>query len=415
MQCVSCKQLLHRSSAETKVVVCKQCRSMNELETGKNLGTVPPNALRYSRLSLGMTGVWKGLDLRLLGFIQCEGRDDEDVWYWEEWWVQAGGHMAWLEYAQDENVYYLHTPIGSLHDMSSKLIRQGKTVRLPTGKDAGVGLVEFGKVVGIDGELPWSTQLGERIGYADAKTSDGEVFALDWTDEEVECFQKTLIEPAEIAKVFNIQASDRPVRPFNSASPVSASRILTISFSPSTLAMLVLVVGVGIASLLFGMKAVESGNLILKEQVVFCPDIADASCVPDAVTSWDIVLDKPWWVYRIEMMTKTRNTGNTGVVATLQPAGSNKQTLFRSWFGEGSRYNYEEEEYYTVFDSKADFVFRLSNPGTYTLGLHAETATMSDARPYVYEIAVYEKVILSRYFFILAFLCMVVVIVYSAD
>lgn len=395
------------------MIVCKHCRSMNDVETGKDLGKVGPNSLRYSRLSLGMKGTWKGMELRLLGFIQCEGRDDEDVWYWEEWWVQAGGHMAWLEYAQDENVYYLHTPIGSLTDVSSTLIRQGKTVRLPTGADASVGLVEFGKVVGIDGELPWTTQLGERIGYADAKTEDGEVYALDWTDEEVECFQKTLIEPAEIASVFKIQASNRPVKPFSAVT--SSARVITFNTSPATFAMLVLIVLIGVVSWFFGMKSMNSGTLLLKERVTFCPDIADASCIPSPVNSWDIVLDKPWWIYRIDLKTHTLNTGNTGVVASLQRAGSSKATLFRSWFGMGNRYDTYEEEYVPAFDSTADFLFRLSKSGTYTLTLHAETATMSDARPYVYEIALYEKVVLSRYFFMLAFLSLLIVMFYSGD
>ncbi len=224
INCTRCGAPLHLTVPNAKTVVCGHCNAQLDLTSPDYafLQFVQKNALR-SPLKVRMRGNHpQAGSIMIAGHIRFSERD----YWWDEYLVvNEHGQSIWIQY--DDGKFSQYTSRRLRSPLQPEQI--GQVVVLPDGRypvsDRGIATISH-----IAGELTWSACVGDRMKWIDAGA-----IGIEWTEREIELFDKGRVSRNEIAQWFAISPSvlDAACYTFDDSGPTStgsASGIFSLFF-----------------------------------------------------------------------------------------------------------------------------------------------------------------------------------------
>ncbi|HKM63090.1 MAG TPA: DUF4178 domain-containing protein [Acidisphaera sp.] len=169
--CPSCGAELTFRTSFSVYAVCPYCgctvvRRDRDVES---IGTMADLPDEMTPLQVGTELTWGGERYRLAGRVRMAWSDGA----WNEWFMVAGGEVAWLAEAQGFLTIATPVPIteargygpAALPGLDATISIQGKTYTVTDIKDA--------TCVGSEGELPFAAPRGRKATYYDMLAADG--------------------------------------------------------------------------------------------------------------------------------------------------------------------------------------------------------------------------------------------------
>ncbi|HXG12430.1 MAG TPA: DUF4178 domain-containing protein [Gemmataceae bacterium] len=208
-----------------RVVQCPWCGGTVELHRGKESApcrrcgaTVTREDLRRADaqtagrfvnttpLRLGMTARFDGKEYELIGRMVLGMIEEGVTYFWDEFvLVGPDGQVLFVEY--DEGRWLRmepFTPWKPLTPAQARKLVVGSSFSPGKGPPATVNLVSRATVHRIEGDLPWPARVGDARDYCDAQRLN-ELYAVEWDDEEVECFRGRLLSRREVYEAFGLK------------------------------------------------------------------------------------------------------------------------------------------------------------------------------------------------------------------
>lgn len=241
LRCNSCGGDLEVQSPQARSVVCSYCDAQIDL-TSADYGFLrsvqrPDYGPYQPPLTIGLMltkgdGVW-----RVGGHIRFASTDPTDPYFWDEFMLvhQETGQTQWLQY--DDGNYALYTP------------RRLRAPLDPNQNQWQVDGVHYyvnergrARIHSMNGELSWSAKRGDIVQWADT----GKVGA-EWTDKELEVYDKIRIEPQQLASALGVTYGELMQRSYrihypDSGDGFAASAAIEDSAKNAGIAFLIIVV-----------------------------------------------------------------------------------------------------------------------------------------------------------------------------
>ena len=179
-----------------KAAACTYCGSVLDLTSRQLdiLGQMDPKVSPHQPIEPGDEAVFDGENHLVIGWLQYQGWDDEDRWWWDEWQlVSDSGTARYLSWSPDEG-WTLQTPVRP----TPKVTRGG--IKLPNGT-ARVKEVSPAKIAAMRGELTWRPTLGKTLQVMEAQRG-GQHYSAELTAEEIEVSGGPRISEREVWEAF---------------------------------------------------------------------------------------------------------------------------------------------------------------------------------------------------------------------
>ena len=176
--CPSCGATIVFALGSSLLRVCEHCgtaaarRGAKLEDYGKVAGLIPTPSV----LALGMDGDYAGAPpFRLVGRLQLDWGQGT----WDEWMLGfADGTWAWLSEAQGRFHYMGQVPLPPVPPFDDLTV--GETVDLGPAGTFVVAEVRSARFAAAQGELPFATEPGRELHYADLSGPGGQMATLDY-------------------------------------------------------------------------------------------------------------------------------------------------------------------------------------------------------------------------------------------
>ncbi|RMG19159.1 MAG: DUF4178 domain-containing protein [Deltaproteobacteria bacterium] len=195
--CTQCGAPLEIQNPRAKTVVCAHCGAQLDLTSPDYafLGVVQREPL-LTPLKVGQSGTdTEGVTWTIIGMMRLR----EDSWYWDEFLIQAtDGRTAWIQY--DDGEFSIFAPKRLTEPLDPKEI-QGKFFlegRWHYVRERGQAVIDR-----IEGELTWKAKVGDVMNWIDAAA-----VGIEWTDREIEVFERRHIERSALATMFGMSVEE---------------------------------------------------------------------------------------------------------------------------------------------------------------------------------------------------------------
>lgn len=205
VSCPKCRAYNSLFLTTSVFFVCKNCKTGIDIEKQQSttathgLGSITP-----SGLPLEKSVVLLNKKLTAIGRVQYQGKDDEDVWTWEEVLLTDGQAEYWLEFEPELARFTLFES-----DSLSPNIPKGTVLDES----------ETGTLTSIEGELSWVPEPNERITYTTYQITASELYSIEHDGETEERFRGTIIPSEQVYAAFGVSASAKQL-------PLGGSRAL---------------------------------------------------------------------------------------------------------------------------------------------------------------------------------------------
>jgi hypothetical protein len=352
---------------------------------------VPTNRQYLSDLELGLRGQIDGIELEIVGYLRYQGSDDEDTWYWEEWVAVSNAKYYWIQYDAYDDEYSFFTQVAPpTKAIDVQKLRVGTRIEIEPGKVRRVSEVGSGKIVVIQGDVPWKAVTGESTFFADGSYRN-ERLSVEWTSSEISFYSGYTINHKKILQAFNLQDKLRQLdwREQNSVH----WRKLRILF-----------LLLGVASLIAAALAASSGRAVFSSTVTLCsatPTPTKTTCKPTLLPIGPLNLTHKNRVYTVSVQSTTASQTNWPYIS-IELLDSNQAAL-SGFAGDFWVENWREGgESGTDSNTSVSKPFRLENPGQYYLDFEIEKIDRTSTPADTFKVTVKEDVILSRYFLLTA-------------
>lgn len=154
-------------------------------------------------LRIGMRARIQGKEYVAIGRIGFTERDDDEVSQWEEWvLLSQDGEARYLEFDEGRWVLTQAWPDGPYLDPA--VVAEGTRQQLG-GESAICFSQGIATVSGIEGEIPWPVETGDRARYADFRAGQT-IFSLEWEDfDGQEWYRGRQMPDSEVLAMFGLR------------------------------------------------------------------------------------------------------------------------------------------------------------------------------------------------------------------
>ncbi len=196
INCSQCGGPLEVFVPNAKTCVCPHCSSQLDL-TSPNyefLQAIRKTPVR-APLQVGMMGVHPSAGrMRVVGHLRFQ--DVRETWFWDEFLViSESGHQMWIQYDDRTFSTYsarrLRSPVHP-DTAQSHFMLEGQRYQI---RDRGEAFIRY-----LNGELTWHATLQDRVKWIDAGP-----IGVEWTEKEIEVFDKQSITNANIQEWFGLE------------------------------------------------------------------------------------------------------------------------------------------------------------------------------------------------------------------
>lgn len=162
-------------------------------------------------VKVGMTGVFSGVNYRVLGRVVMGVVDDGTTYYWNEFNLKAdSGEEATLVYEVTESGaewrwFTMFDPQFPITAADAATKRVGDPINLD-GTDVSLTLLDRSRIYYIEGEAPEGEEVGDVAQYFNAE-SGRNMIVVSWTGDEVECYHGVTVGSMTVARAFNLPAA----------------------------------------------------------------------------------------------------------------------------------------------------------------------------------------------------------------
>lgn len=183
-ECPKCGAPLSILSEEIRAVKCEYCDTVIQLDNYQNIsriGKYIPKKTGTGPLKVGMQGRFRGKAFKIIGLL--EYTEDGDSW-WEYLVSFEDGRIAWISY---DDGYWSILFKEKIKSEIPKHPRVGSKIRI---NDMAVIVEEVGsaRITNIVGQIPFTVDADEEIGYIDGYTPDDTLVSVEYTEDEIELF-----------------------------------------------------------------------------------------------------------------------------------------------------------------------------------------------------------------------------------
>ncbi|MBN1217966.1 MAG: DUF4178 domain-containing protein [Anaerolineae bacterium] len=371
--------------ADVRTVVCRYCGSILNLteQQAAVIGQANQRIRPLMPIELGMEAKFNNETHQVIGWLRYEGWDDEDRWRWDEWLLaSASGKYLWLSYDREEG-FILNKKIKPLVPFSPQT---ATSIQVPGGT-AHVTERASAKVIALKGELTWQANIGERVGYFDAKAGSTP-YSVEYTKDEIELYEGQPLSDVEVWTAFGQE--DRVKKATETAQWNTAYKVIALFCVILTFFSCIGIVFAGL-----------TGEELFEEQIQMSQGTAVQTVGPINIT-------EPGRVHRINLNAGGLPVNTWAVVdVTARDTSDNEYFLFSGefWDEEGT----DSDGHWHENDLNASYLFKLEDPGEYYLDLTMEEATVSSVPVTV---TLERGVWLSRYFIIFLIIGVVLAFVF---
>ena len=304
INCTQCSAPLELYAGGRRIesITCGYCGSV--LDAKKEFSTIKKftEAQRpyYLPLSIGQQGTIKGVQFTIIGAIEYEMTTEYSRWL--EYFLYSPTHgYAWLEY---ENGHFVFSH---------------KVRDFPTGGMKGVEKAPFhvrdrkykvfdfytAKITYVEGELTWKANVGDKVKLIDG-ISPPYSFTKERTDYGIEYSAGEYLQPAEVAKAFNIKEGFNEPKGVYASQPFIANNFIRglvdagKIFAPITLLLFFFVLFIGSGQRIFNESI--SANEYLSENGSFARNFIVTQ--PDRLVELELSasLNNAWTWFDIEIL-----------------------------------------------------------------------------------------------------------------
>jgi hypothetical protein len=169
VSCPSCGAPIDTHNPGIIMAVCEHCGNAVywDQQRVQSAGKQSVPASGFTRLYTGAAGALMGKRFRVEGRV----RYSFGFGFWDEWFVElADGSTAWI--TEDNHELCVETPLGKLPLEPWGNYRPGAKINAG-GQEFVVEEVGHAQCIGVEGNLPFRIEAGEKYDYIDASTPDG--------------------------------------------------------------------------------------------------------------------------------------------------------------------------------------------------------------------------------------------------
>ncbi|MEE9394398.1 MAG: DUF4178 domain-containing protein [Planctomycetota bacterium] len=208
--CKTCTHPITLHQAETaETTICPNCRTQMDLSGDRTavLAQLTDKDRPNIPFKLGQRFKFENNEWRIAGLIRYTQTDEGVDYHWIDFLMVCPERgYAWLGL---ENGHFVWAAEMKNHPRINP--RMGK--RKAAVEHAGMKFKMFergsARVTWVDGELPWIAQLEDSIGFYDAINPPFSLSA-EWTEDEIEWFQGRYLDHATVAKAFDVAEKSLP-------------------------------------------------------------------------------------------------------------------------------------------------------------------------------------------------------------
>jgi hypothetical protein len=182
LNCKKCGAPIELMSDEIKTIKCAYCNIINRISADKtiSLGNTVTRKL-VGPFKLGTTGRYKGTNFEIVGLLEYTGGG----YTWWEYLIRfADFRVGWLQYDDGDLALFFKQRLKT--QLPAKIV---PNMRIKIN-NLSVIIEEVGSatISHIDGQIPFSVDLQEKIYYIDGYTDDDTLVSIERTEEETELF-----------------------------------------------------------------------------------------------------------------------------------------------------------------------------------------------------------------------------------
>lgn len=406
VQCTSCAGPLelHGGGHKIQSLNCQYCGAVMDVRNEyKLLGKMESGNRPYAPLKIGMSGRLKGIEFTIIGMVGWQASTS----LWADFMLFSPTHgYAWLTFNQGHFLFSRKVRILPGHPAMWKLPAKAP---VSVGRDSFRFFESYeASIYYVAGELTWIAKTGDTNLQSEA-IAPPRLFAaetsIDTTDvgfSESEYSMGEYIEPAEVAKAFDMASFPKPIG-VHPAQPYKKSWIDAFAKSALPFALLSLLIAFMIMIFLPG-KSVHEDHISVADY------IKGKTSVPFNVTDADRLI-------KLEMSSNMSNAWAWFTVAVRSKDKELKRFAKEISFYEG----HDSDGYWSEGSQSATAYFKVPEPGTYSIEVMAADASFkrqgsTRVSPQVAQAAgslsvkVSQGYVNSRYFWMLALLMGVITI-----
>ena len=353
LRCPQCDAPIElRLGMAAKMVACGHCDSLVQLtdEQFEVVGAAKPKRLRPAApISLGDWATFDEERFQVIGWLRYKGWDDEDRWHWDEWLLssEAGGYR-WLS-LDDDGIFGLYSK------RSVPAPVNYRSNRIPISDKKWVPVLERGsaQILGIAGELTWEARVKDKFQYIEGHNLKHK-YTVELHKDEIELSEGTVLTESAVWEAF---ANKEMLATLEAAA--SHQRFFQ-------LLMGILIAFIFIALLTIGGLGVLGGRSLMRENVT----VSAAQVSQETET---FVVERAGRVHEISLKSSKLPINSWVVVdVALIDASGNEFYLFSSEFWDEA--GTDSDGYWRESDLSESKVFRIDDPGEYTLEVSYDEA-----------------------------------------
>ena len=319
-------------------------------------------------LKIGLQGTFKDIDFTIIGMVEYVS---EDSYYWVDFQLYSPTHgYVWLTYNDGHYVFSRR-----VREIPKPAVFKGfhprKTVKA-MGKTFQAYEAYSAKITYVEGELTWIAKRGDVVEAVDS-IAPPYLFSYETASNELEYNFGEYLQAVEVHKAFNIDPPTHKPEEIHPAQPYLPNAFLTGSFVAAKY-NLIFIVCVLIILLFIGGGSAISLNANKQFHLNNAEKMLRLKIEAPVQNSWAII--------KVNIYDKATNKI---VYATA------KEITYYS--------GYDGGEHWSEGSQKAEVLFKLPKAGDYYLKI-AKEGDIRKNTPVT--IQLYEGVIISRYFWLLA-------------
>ena len=394
--CKGCGAAIEVQSPDALSCVCEYCGSINEIKKGELtlIGKMQRKEKKRKDfnlpLKIGMIGNFDGAPYQIVGFVRYVEYDEGLKYYTNDfllynkdkgyrWLSEYNGH-----YTLEEKIKGAPT---CFKDAKDCLRRFQKSKFKFDGTNWQVYESGSYQIDWVEGELPWVAKQGDRYQYMDA-IAPPYMLSAEVTGREIEWTKAKYLTTKEVVKAFNAEA-------FKFMKPIGVGACQPNEGKKSWYMLSVAAMAFGILCLLLFAKSFMGGKKVAEFTV------PAAKLKEEYLTEKTIKFSKAS-MCQIEFRT---NTNNSWIYVGAALVNEKEEAVLEFSADMGYYHGYEGGESWSEGSNDDSAVFKIKKPGTYKLllGVQSNFGSGTNHNPSALKdikITVYEKITISRYYFI---------------
>lgn len=324
-------------------------------------------------LRLGMKAMFQGVEYELIGRIVLSMTEEGEKYTWDEFeLVSAEGDCIFVEYDEGQwklmrtfvpkNPISLPTEPGGASSLEA--LSSWGSVRLPGQRQLTVGSsiqlqdtpakitqISVATIEFVQGELTWTASVGDSVHYLDAQSMRGELYAVEWSPDEIEFYVGRYLTDREVLVAFALHGQ------LHALENLEKKRKAQAVFATACLALAML-------SFLAWAVSLRSGGLVSRHEVPIGSVIDENGFLAGPLT-----LDPGGRVHRLRIHGSMTQASAWFAAVLETPDGAELIGTQHDFWDESGT---DSDGPWHEWDLNAQTDFVVKQPGNYYVRLYAE-------------------------------------------